>query len=109
MIRAVIYRESGIWKGFEVSGHAGYREAGEDIYCAAVSILTFNTANAIEALTDDPIESSDRDGKLVCRFPDGLSEKGTVLVDAMVMGLRQIEETSQKKYLKVIIRESDLR
>lgn len=105
MIRAVIYRESGEWKGFEVSGHAGYREAGEDIYCAAVSILTFNTANAIEALTEDPVESSDKDGKLFCRFPEGLSDKGKVLVDAMVMGLRQIEETSNKKYLRVKIQE----
>ena len=105
MIRAVIYRGSGAWKGFEVSGHAGYREAGEDIYCAAVSILTFNTANAIEALTDDAVESSDNNGKLICSFPNGLSEKGTVLMDAMVMGLRQIEETSKKKYLRVKIQE----
>jgi uncharacterized protein YsxB (DUF464 family) len=85
--------------------HAGYREAGEDIYCAAVSILTFNTANAIEALTEDPIESSDKGERLVCRFPEGLSEKGTVLMDAMIMGLRQIEELSEKKYLRVKIQE----
>lgn len=105
MIRAVLFRQSGQWKGFEVSGHAGYREAGEDIYCAAVSILTFNTANAIEALTEDAVESSDRDGRLICRFPKGLSEKGRVLMDAMLMGLSQIEETSRKKYLQVKIQE----
>jgi uncharacterized protein YsxB (DUF464 family) len=105
MIRAVIYRKQGKWTGYEVSGHAGYREAGEDIYCAAVSILTFNTANAIEALTEDTVESSDANGRLICQFPNGLSEKGKVLVDAMVLGLEQIEETSGKKYLKVKIQE----
>ena len=34
-------------------GHAGYADAGSDIICAAVSVLVFNTLNAIESYTDD--------------------------------------------------------
>lgn len=33
-----------------VEGHAGYAEYGYDLVCAAVSAITFGTANAIEAL-----------------------------------------------------------
>ena len=38
--------------GFRMFGHAGYAEAGEDIVCAAISVLTINTMNAIEVFTN---------------------------------------------------------
>ena len=31
----------------EVKGHAGYAKRGEDIVCAAISVLTINTINSI--------------------------------------------------------------
>ena len=34
--------------GFQTEGHAEYAEPGEDIICAAVSILVINTINSIE-------------------------------------------------------------
>ena len=37
--------------GFICQGHAGYAEAGADIVCAAVSILTTTCANALESVT----------------------------------------------------------
>ncbi|MBR4767728.1 MAG: ribosomal-processing cysteine protease Prp, partial [Lachnospiraceae bacterium] len=39
--------------GFQVSGHSGYGEAGNDILCSAVSALTINCVNSIETLTHD--------------------------------------------------------
>ena len=39
--------------GFDVSGHAGYSEAGSDIVCAAVSALVINAVNSIEKFTED--------------------------------------------------------
>ena len=42
--------------GFKVSGHALFAEAGSDIVCSAVSMLTINTINAIEEfLPDEPM------------------------------------------------------
>ncbi|MFQ8600843.1 MAG: ribosomal-processing cysteine protease Prp [Oscillospiraceae bacterium] len=47
MIRAV-FQKSGDWfKGFEISGHAGYAGHGRDIVCASVSSAVMLTANAV--------------------------------------------------------------
>lgn len=41
MITVDLYRnERKLITGYKVSGHAGYAEAGYDIYCSAVSALT---------------------------------------------------------------------
>lgn len=37
MIQAKFFESDGNFKGFSVSGHAGYAESGKDIVCAAVS------------------------------------------------------------------------
>ena len=37
--------------GFDAFEHAGYAEEGEDIVCAAISVLTINTMNAIEGIS----------------------------------------------------------
>jgi uncharacterized protein YsxB (DUF464 family) len=41
--------------GFYSAGHAGYAESGSDIICSAISVLTINTINSIEAFTDDQL------------------------------------------------------
>ncbi|MCC8130522.1 MAG: ribosomal-processing cysteine protease Prp [Oscillospiraceae bacterium] len=38
--------EAGSYKGFSVSGHSGYSEAGSDIVCAAVSSAVMLTVNS---------------------------------------------------------------
>ena len=51
---------------FTTSGHAGYAPEGQDIVCAAASVLTINTINAIDKFTGDPMQyvCSDRtDGR----------------------------------------------
>ena len=54
MTTVTIYQnKNGIYKGFELSGHAGYAKSGADIVCAAISMLTTNTINSIETFTDD--------------------------------------------------------
>ena len=37
--------------GFQTEGHAEYADPGQDIVCAAASILVINTINAIEEFT----------------------------------------------------------
>ena len=54
MIQAVFYMYSDkTYRGFSVSGHAGYENAGKDIICASVSALVINTVNAVDALTEN--------------------------------------------------------
>ena len=54
MIKVTIYKtERQEYVGFDMEGHAGYAEAGEDIVCAGVSALVINALNSIERFTDD--------------------------------------------------------
>ena len=54
MISVTVYKDkNNHYTGFRCDGHAEYAEPGEDIVCSAVSVLTLNTCNAIEALTED--------------------------------------------------------
>ena len=46
MIKVTIYKtERQEYAGFDMEGHAGYAEAGEDIVCAGVSALVINALN----------------------------------------------------------------
>ena len=105
MITVKIFKRSDDFEGFQVSGHAGYADSGYDIICAAVSVLTLNTANSIETLTGDRIEDYEEDGFLSCRFPDGLSENGRLLMHSMILGLQQIEANYDEPYVKVVFSE----
>jgi uncharacterized protein YsxB (DUF464 family) len=45
---SVTFTESGNKLSLRVEGHAGYAEAGQDIVCAAASILAYTLASIIE-------------------------------------------------------------
>lgn len=47
MINVVFYEENKNLIGFEISGHSGYAEIGNDIICASVSSAAFMVANTI--------------------------------------------------------------
>ena len=48
--------------GFQTEGHAEYANPGQDIVCAAASILVINTINAIEEFTEDDASLISEDG-----------------------------------------------
>lgn len=108
MITARLFQNSDkqYW-GFQIEGHAGYAEEGEDIICAAVSVLTLNTANSIEALTKaDPVCSME-DGFLSCSVPalrkdSHIYPDVTLLLDSLALGLKSIAETYGTQYLHVL-------
>ncbi|MCH4039978.1 MAG: ribosomal-processing cysteine protease Prp [Lachnospiraceae bacterium] len=101
MITVTIRRRKGEYTGFSSEGHAGYADEGYDIFCAAVSVLTVNTVNAIEQIAGDRVEDHSESGLVTCEFPDGLGHDGTILMEAMVQGLQSIAETSGKSYLRL--------
>ncbi len=47
MTTITLYKNNNAYKGFCVSGHSGYGEAGEDIVCSAISSAVMLTINAI--------------------------------------------------------------
>ncbi len=50
MIELILKTKDKKISGFEVSGHANYDDPGKDIVCSAVSMLTINTINTLEAV-----------------------------------------------------------
>ncbi len=104
MIEARIFKKKGIYKGFCFSGHAGYAKKGEDVVCSAVSMLVINTANAIEALTENKVKGI-QNGYISFDFTDEPDEKGVLLMDAMLMGLKDVEKKYGSEYLNLTIEE----
>lgn len=102
MIRAVVFRdEDRKVRAFSISGHAGYAPSGEDIICAAVSVLTINTINSIEKLTKDRFESQieEASGDVSFTLTDEFSEETQLLLEAFVIGLDGIEQSYGSQYI----------
>ena len=99
MIRITLFRQQNRWAGFCAEGHAGYAEEGEDIVCAAVSVLTTNTVNAIETLTEEDFTGEQRDGYLNFRLTDLPGDAAELLLQAMVLGLDSIQESYGDCYI----------
>ena len=93
--------------GFKALGHAGYAEEGEDIVCAAISILTINTMNAIETFTDVDIslETDDELGLIEYRV-DEPSKETSLLLDTMVLGLQTMADNENyAEYIDLLFEE----
>ena len=62
--------------GIRVSGHAGYAPAGEDIVCAAASVLITTCANALESVAGIRPDVSQKPVMIQVSLPGGLSPAG---------------------------------
>ena len=62
-----------------MSGHANYATKGEDVVCAAVTILSLTTLQSLVDLTEDEIEYDVQPGWVDARYKD-LSEKARALI-----------------------------
>ena len=104
MITAKVLKDGcGTCVGFSVEGHALFDRKGKDIVCAAVSILTINTANALETFTDAKFRL-DTDNGISLKFIEKPDEKATLLTDAYLLGLNGIEKEYQD-YFRLLIEE----
>lgn len=106
MIRVSIFRDdTDMITGYRVKGHAGYDDSGQDIVCAAVSILVINTINSIENLTSDGtrIECKDDEKKGIIEFhvTGELSSETIILLKSLEFGLHAISDEFGKEYLKL--------
>ena len=109
MTKVIIQKtKSGDYRSFTCTGHAGYAEEGEDIICAAISILVINTVNCLEELLHEEIvvEADEKEvGYISCAFLQKPGDKAAFLVDCMIFGLRTIREEYGRKYLQYVIKE----
>lgn len=67
MVTITIYEnQNKEYTAFRCMGHAEYAVLGEDIVCAAVSVLVINTINSVEHLVSDKFElATDQESGLI--------------------------------------------
>jgi len=93
--------------GFRVIEHAGYASDGEDIVCAAISILVINTMNAIETFTNVKfLQKADEENALIEYRIEKPTKETTLLLDTMVLGLQTLEDNANyTDYIDLIFEE----
>lgn len=101
--------ESGAYQEFYCMGHAESRHFffEKDMICAAVSVLVINTVNSMEMLASEKLKvtQNQSEGFLRCEFINGLSERGILLMDSMILGLQGIVKQYGSKHLQVNVEE----
>ena len=108
MIKVSIFRNrDGKYNGFEVCGHAGYAEHGQDIICAAVSILTINTINSLEEFTDCKfdLKENEKKGLISFKMKSEPNSNTELLLKSLVLGLTGISKEYNGEYIQIIFKE----
>ncbi|MBP3888802.1 MAG: ribosomal-processing cysteine protease Prp [Cellulosilyticum sp.] len=108
MIKVTLHQKDNHVYRIHLEGHAGYAEHGSDIVCAAVSMLTLNTLNAIEQFTDEPIKQlaySEKKGLIDVEFPRRKSgefePEAELLIRTLILGLINTKEMYGEKYIQI--------
>ena len=79
MIKARFFTEGNLICGYEISGHSGSAEAGQDIICAFVSSAAYMAANTLSEILGAEIEAEVADGYMNIRVSSKLSEAQQIL------------------------------
>ncbi len=89
--------------GFHCLGHADYAEKGHDIVCAAVSVLTVTAINSVETLTGDTFsyDEDEKKGMIDFKIHPPMSDQAALLMGSLLVGLRMVEETYGRKFIRI--------
>lgn len=106
MIAVTVFQDQDKYTGIRLSGHADYADAGEDIVCAAVSALTINALNSIEAFTEDAFTEEVREDDAFIEFhlEEGFSPKSELLMLSLILGLQSVAQEN-KSFITLTIEE----
>lgn len=92
-----LYKLEAGWQGFKAWGHTGFADSGEDIVCAAVSILTQTAVLGLQNVVgiDCQVEVDEKQGLLLCLLPVNLPperwEQAQLILDVLKVGLTATE------------------
>lgn len=108
MIIVSVYRENGMINGYVVKGHAGYKPRGEDIVCAAVSMLAQTTLLGLNRFVGEELNYTiDDNGIIKCMLSDELGEKeqtqAQAILETMIIGLKNLQK-NYSRYIRVFRR-----
>lgn len=108
MINVTVYQnKENECVGFTTSGHAGYADAGYDIICAGVSVLTINCINSIDAFCDIEysLDTEQEDGLIDFRLNSPAVGDVKLLIDSLILGLKGIQNDYGNEYLIIDFKE----
>ena len=105
MTSVTLYRAAdGRLSGFECRGHAGYAQAGSDIVCAAVSVLSTTCVNALESVAGGKPQLIVRDGQMKAVVSeDQMTHDAQVILRTFEQGIRDVA-SSYPKYIHITLR-----
>ena len=94
------------YKRIECSGHAGFADSGEDIVCAAISVLTINLINSLERFTEDRFacNQNEDDGYISISFEQEPSRDADLLLKSFELGVNSIFREYGKRFLNIKFR-----
>ncbi len=93
MIRVKIERDSKGWiQGFEAKGHADAGPRGNDIVCAAVSVLTDSVFLGLDRHLHRAMEWSADSGDISVRLKDAPDDLTEAILTTLVLGLTEIQK-----------------
>ena len=96
MSTVVLYRaQDGQVTGFEVSGHTGYAQAGQDIVCSALSFLAITCANALESIAKLKPAVFQQDGLLRVRV-DEVNDEARTIFAVFSQGIEDLQDNYPK-------------
>lgn len=108
MTKVKVFRNDGNLRGFDIHGHAGAGNGGEyDMVCAAISAIAYTALGALDEMCGIHTYQ-EKDGHITMMLPNGLeekvSEKASVILEAMEIGLKQIE-AQYPRYIRTLCKE----
>ena len=108
MITVTLYRmPDGFVRQVIAKGHAGYAQTGQDIICAAISVIAQTTIGSLQDLAHLDIRFVLQDGHIELELPDpaGMQpEKHLIartLTESLVIGCLQVRDSYGKQYVRV--------
>ena len=107
MTRCEFFTENDRITGFSISGHSGYAEAGQDIVCAAASVLITTCANALQSVADiSPVlEVKEKPAMIAVDLPAGLSPEkdhdARIILSTTLQGFKDVA-AQYPRYLQII-------
>lgn len=104
MIKITVSKSAeGIYNGVSFQGHAEYAEYGQDIVCAAVSVLVINTVNSIQQFTKDQVMVNQNEKTEMFEFKvvSFISKETELLLHSLLLGLEGIADEYGEKYIKI--------
>ena len=93
--------------GFFCKGHAEFADFGQDIVCAGISVLVQNTINGIKQFTEEGFscEADEQTGDIHFQLKEPAGHDADLLIRSMILGLKGIQSSYGKKFLKLQFKE----